>query len=136
MIQRANEAFGQAVQAAKRSGLIDRAALSHGVGAWWVTLTRRDVPSITSGFRSLDRQGELLDRWESGDRAGLISRPACRSWHTVGRAWDVDRDAPAFEFYRLVVGNLSGVRDGSSFGDRGHFDIPGPRRPPSICESV
>lgn len=37
---------------------------------------------ITSGFRSPKRQQELLDRWNRGDRRGIVTKPAVNSKHS------------------------------------------------------
>lgn len=39
-------------------------------------------PRIHSGFRSPEHQRELQARWDSGDRAGLRTRPATDSLHS------------------------------------------------------
>jgi uncharacterized protein YcbK (DUF882 family) len=45
---------------------------------------------IVSGVRSNAEQAELRRRWDSGDRAGLIARPALNSAHVLGRAVDLN----------------------------------------------
>jgi len=44
---------------------------------------------VTSGFRSQAYQDALRARWDAGDRAGLVTRPALKSRHTEGRAVDL-----------------------------------------------
>ena len=39
-------------------------------------------PNITSGFRDPEKQKALRDAWDSGNRAGLIRRPAETSLHS------------------------------------------------------
>lgn len=45
--------------------------------------------TVVSGYRSPAHQQRLLARWMSGDRRGLVARPAARSAHTEGRAVDL-----------------------------------------------
>lgn len=89
-------------------------------------------PDITSGYRSPQEQLRLRRRWERGDREGLVARPACQSWHTVGRAIDVQSGVAGFDEYGRLL-RRTGARDGRSFGDPGHFDWPSDRKPPNIC---
>lgn len=39
-------------------------------------------PNITSGFRDPEKQKALRDAWDSGNRAGLVRRPAETSLHS------------------------------------------------------
>lgn len=80
-------------------------------------------PDITSGRRSPQRQRELIERWDAGQRAGFIGAPARCSKHTVGAAIDVETRVAGFDLYRQVMRAL-GARDGTDFGDTGHFDDP------------
>jgi uncharacterized protein YcbK (DUF882 family) len=79
---------------------------------------------LTSGRRSAAWQAMLRERWEQGDREGLMAPPAAFSWHTRGKAFDVssnpDLDTYGAVWKALAVGN----RWGGSFRppDRGHFD--------------
>jgi len=94
-------------------------------------LTGRPAPRIISGFRTQQRQRDLFVRWSRGD-PGVPFRPAKRSWHTLGRAIDTDRSNPTWNLFQRVWGQwMAGVgRDGATFGDAGHFDVPGPTLPP------
>lgn len=80
-------------------------------------------PDITSGRRSVQRQRELIERWDAGQRAGFIGKPASCSKHTVGAAIDVQTNVAGFERYRQIMRAL-GARDGAAFNDLGHFDNP------------
>lgn len=136
MIQRANRVWGLAFDEGKRSGLIDEAALWHAWATWWLVVMGYGFPGrpdIVSGYRSPSRQRELLERWRRGDRSGLVAKPACESWHTIGRAWDVQSDVSGFTLYADLLDFTERVRDGRVFGDPGHFDLPGPESPPNIC---
>jgi len=44
---------------------------------------------IVSGYRSPQYQAELRARWDRGDRAGLVARPALSSMHSTGIAADL-----------------------------------------------
>jgi hypothetical protein len=134
-IENANAESANAVAEAKASGLIDEAAIAHSLGVWWAVQQGQQPPSIVSGFRSPERQRQLIRRWRQGDRAGLVARPACSSWHTVGRAWDVSRPS-GFLIYRLALQGATGVRWGGTFGDDVHFDMPTGQNPPNLCQST
>lgn len=81
---------------------------------------------IVSGYRSPKRQLELQNRWDSGDRVGLVARPASRSWHMQGLAVDVNTREQGFPFFRDIMLQLPGVRWGGNFNrkDNVHFDLP------------
>jgi LAS superfamily LD-carboxypeptidase LdcB len=55
------------------------------VEAGWPTVSIR----VTSGYRSPDEQAALRARWDAGQRAGLVVRPAVYSAHSEGRAVDL-----------------------------------------------
>lgn len=44
-------------------------------------------PVITSGFRDPQKQKEMRDRWDRGDRAGMVARPAANSKHSNKSFW-------------------------------------------------
>lgn len=91
---------------------------------------------VTSGYRSPEKQAALLARWNSGDRRGLVARPAARSSHSEGRAVDLAfvwrgqpvpvADTPR-EYFQFLADLLEpvGVRWGGRFRspDINHFDI-------------
>lgn len=91
---------------------------------------------VTSGYRSPEHQAELLARWVSGDRRGLIARPAARSKHSQGLAVDLGfvwlgqhvavSDTPR-EYFAFLDDLLSpvGVRWGGTFRspDVNHFEL-------------
>jgi len=93
--------------------------------------TGKGAPPITSGYRPLWKQRELYRRWTAGD-PGVIVRPARTSWHTEGRAIDVDRRHQNFDLF-VAVWEALGGRWGGRFSkpDPVHFDVPGssPPRP-------
>jgi hypothetical protein len=127
MSNRAENIWWAAYNEAQRFRLIEPIAIRH---AWatlllwyWWGYTEPDRPDIISGFRSPAKQAELLRRWQAGDRAGIIARPARRSWHMVGQALDVESNVRGFEDYAAIM-RAYGLRDGRTFGDRGHFDYP------------
>lgn len=94
-------------------------------------------PDIISGYRSRSEQLELWQKWESGRRAGIKAKPAERSWHMAGLAWDVETGVNGFTEYADFVIALARasqipLRDGRDFGDTGHFAVPMGEQPPSI----
>lgn len=86
-------------------------------------------PIITSGYRSPEYQRDLQQRWDSGNRKGLVARPANRSWHMQGRAIDVSTGGPNFNLFTSIMTSLPDVRWGGNFrrSDPVHFDLPGER---------
>ena len=135
----ADAAYFPALREAQRNGLRsnERPAKAH---AWATAIlagygyNEPARPDIISGYRSPARQRKLLARWNAGDRAGLVARPAERSWHTVRRAIDVESDVFGFEPYAWLLTSYTGARDGRNFDDRGHFDWPTSSLPPSIFQ--
>lgn len=103
---------------------------------YWFGYDERGRPDIVSGYRSPERQRQLLDRWEIGDRAGLVARPACQSWHMVGKAIDVETGVRGFDFYTFLMQEW-GARWGGTFQyqDPVHFGWPYGERPPNICRT-
>lgn len=83
---------------------------------------------ITSGYRDPRRQRLLQARWDAGNRAGLVARPASRSWHMQGLAVDVSTRSPNFPVFRWLMIHW-GARWGGNFSsyDPVHFDTPNGR---------
>lgn len=91
---------------------------------------------VVSGYRSADYQAQLRQRWDRGDRAGLLVRPAANSRHSSGRAVDLAfswegypipvRDTPR-QYFQYLADILApvGVRWGGFFSppDLNHFEI-------------
>lgn len=102
-----------------------------GIDAYLWASTGQGAPRIISGFRSLSRQRQLAERWFSGNRVGLVAKPARRSWHTLGRALDLDRSDPNYNTFISWWKQWYGpaLRVGETFGDPGHADVPGPESP-------
>ena len=99
-------------------------------------------PDIVSGYRSPVKQRQMRNRWDAGDRVGLVARPAVRSWHTTGQAWDVENGVAGFPWYRWTIMqyikprvNVE-IRWGGNFSspDPVHFDVPIADQPPSIYD--
>jgi len=136
------EAYNAALREAEVNGLRrdELPALAHAWATYWLARWGFDYPArpdIISGFRSPSRQRMLRIRWDRGDRAGLIARPACRSQHTIRNAIDVQTNVRGFPYYAALLVRYTGATDGRTFGDEGHFDW---RRhttetPPNICEA-
>lgn len=127
--ERAMAAYTGALNEAARNGLRPNArpARAH---AWATAVMAYNGyneparPDITSGYRSPDRQAELVELWDAGQRAGLRARPARCSWHMTRRAVDVETDVSGFPLYSYLLTRYTGARDGATFGDTGHFDWP------------
>lgn len=95
-------------------------------------LLGQQPPEIVSGLRTPARQRRLFEQWKRGDPR-VRFQPARRSWHMLGRAFDLQSGNPTFEAFRVGWQAIEGQtgRDGASFGDLGHFDRPGDRLPPA-----
>lgn len=127
-----NRYYSTYAQSVTDYGLDPSVAYPHAVlDAYLFAYTGRGAPRITSGYRSIEKQRALYQQWEGGNRTGLTAKPARYSWHTLGRAVDVNSWDSNYEIYRdwwaYWYGNS--VRIGENFGDRGHFDVPGPVYP-------
>lgn len=136
-IRTINLAYDAGYREAVRFGVIAELANAHAIATAvlaYLGLPARDRPDIISGYRDPARQRELRQRWDTGRRAGLVARPALRSWHMVGRAIDVQR-VRGFDLYRQVMEEL-GVRWGGRFNnpDPVHFDLPDTNQPPTFDE--
>lgn len=133
------EVYRGAAQEAERHGLHQN-SLPARAHAWatavlrWYNYREPNRPDIVSGYRSPQKQARLRRRWERGDREGLVAPPACQSWHTVGRAIDVEDHVAGFAPYAYLLSEHTGARDGRSFDDPGHFDWPSSQSPPNICQ--
>jgi len=91
--------------------------------------------TITSWYRSPEKQALLRARWDQGDRVGLLVRPALFSSHTRGRAVDLAftvggiqvpvaaTPLAAFEYLAAVLEPLVW---GGTFRvpDVAHFELP------------
>jgi len=106
-------------------GLDPRIARFVAAGQTWLTQRGYQPVRITSGYRSPVRQRELQQRWDSGDRTGLVARPATRSWHMQGLAVDVSTRSESFGQFRDIM-LYYGLRWGGNFRnyDPVHFDLP------------
>lgn len=140
MSERFEAAYNGGWREAKFHGLVNEAAHAHawatGVLAHW-GFTEAERPDIVSGGREPSKQRRMLARWQRGDRSGLVAKPACSSWHLVGRAWDVERHVQAFAWYRWLLESYFPIRWGGRFSARDpvHFDYPSGQQPPNICRS-
>jgi D-alanyl-D-alanine dipeptidase len=100
-------------------------------------IVKRDYPGVslkvTSGYRSPAYQASLRARWDSGDRGGLVTRPAIDSKHSSGRAVDlvfaiggraIPASATPIEAFQWLADLFApvGVRWGGQ-RDRVHFEI-------------
>lgn len=127
--ERAVAAYTGALNEAARNGLRpnQRPARAHAWATAVMAYNGYDEPArpdITSGYRAPSRQRELIERWDAGQRSGFIGEPAACSWHMTRRAIDVQTRVSGFPLYRMLLTRYTGARDGTSFGDQGHFDWP------------
>lgn len=67
--------------------------------------------TITSGFRSPEKQAELIRRWEAGD-PGIVAKPSTTSKHLSGKAIDISCENPSWLGY---FANWAGVMWGGNF---------------------
>ena len=96
--------------------------LAYVVYKMWYLLCQ-PPPSITSAYRSPERQRELRALWDSGRRAGLAARPALNSAHTKGLAIDVSMKEPNFDTFKKLMIEETYVLWGGDFGDPVHFYV-------------
>jgi len=135
-----NQLFNTALREARSWGVLDQLGIRHAYATalmwWFYGATWNDRPDIISGYRSPAEQRQLLQRWNAGDHVGINAKPACQSWHTLGRALDVENNRREWlEVYGMLMEYL-GARWGKSFGDVNHFDLPASNQePPNICET-
>lgn len=75
-----------------RSAGLDRdTAAAYATLAWWGEWYGLPAATIADGKRDPRRTRDLQRRWDQGDRAGLVVRPASNSKHHDGRAFDLHR---------------------------------------------
>ena len=93
---------------------------------------------VVSGYRSAEYQDQLRKKWDSGDRFGILVRPAAHSRHSSGLAVDLafsweGYPVPVRETQRQYFSYLAeilapvGVIWGGTFRspDVNHFEIRG-----------
>jgi len=103
--------------------------------AWYYT---DKMVRITSTYRAPLYQRALQERWDAGDRSGLIARPATYSWHMQGRAIDVStKPAPTFNAFRYAM-EYQNVEWGGNFRnpDPVHFQWTIGGKPLSINQLI
>lgn len=111
--------------------LVHDISVPYVVSSWLCQCLYGSYPEIVSGYRSPERQLELIDAWNAGDRFGLIARPASKSWHMQGRAIDVRIPASEAMWSDFIMFMKAfGTRWGGDFRatDPVHFDAPGPKQ--------
>jgi len=110
------------------TGLLPEVAARALYLAWYAKQLGGVTLELESAYRSPAYQLELQRRWDSGNRAGLISRPASSSKHTEGRAFDIGivGPDPSKELWEGLgrLGEALGLRWGGRFPspDPVHFD--------------
>lgn len=85
-------------------------------------------PRINSGFRDPAKQRELIARWNRGERAGFLGKPAdpdtsrhCRTSLGSPAATAIDMPCNNIPLADRIARAL-GLRAGSDFNDPGHYD--------------
>ena len=97
------------------AGLTLDTAKKYATLTWWGEHYGIKTPSIVSGRRSERQQAVMRARWDRGDRAGLVARPAKDSKHTTGEAFDLTGGP---ELYRLgQLAAHAGLLWGGNFTD-------------------
>lgn len=121
-------AMEAAVVELESTGLNGNMAVRYLVAAYLTNCEHGRYPPIVSGYRSPERQLELISRWNAGKREGLVVKPAERSWHMQGLAVDVAyQDLPEAAWKRFIfLMTAFGCRWGGAFRmpDPVHFDLP------------
>ena len=104
-------------------GLGPSAVEAYVTGAVYCEYYGIPAPEIVSGARSEAAQRELRRRWDAGDRAGLVVRPALYSNHTRREAFDLAIGPGQRAFAQWAP--LLGLRWGGNFStpDPVHFDL-------------
>ena len=112
---------------AKGWGLTDRAAILYVTLVAWSIAYGLPPLSILSGYRDPEHQAELRRRWDAGDRGGLMARPAERSAHMTGDAFDTNYDANLLGIWGYFTKFIENARWGGEFRapDWNHFDVRG-----------
>lgn len=92
------------------------AALRYAIIGALLTVAGIPVPEVISGYRSPQRQAELISQGKTN---------ACRSYHMGGLAYDLDTSSPGYEPF-AALWKVFGGRDGRDFSDPdpGHVDFP------------
>jgi len=78
-------------------------------------------PTITSAFRSVERQRDLYTKWRSG-ASTIPAAPPGRSLHNYGHAFDLVVADPDGQQWLGLVWEHWGGRWGGRFDDPIHFD--------------
>ena len=89
--------------------------------AW--SMNREHGLVMTNDFRSKKHQKELRDRWDKGNKKGLVCKPAMKSAHSSGMAFDFDipSNISKSDFEKISeTANKSGAYN-LGLGDRVHF---------------
>lgn len=105
------------------AGLTRKAAEAYATVTWWGEHYGIRTPQIVSGRRSGAAQAAMRARWDSGDRRGLVVRPALDSAHTRGEAFDLQDTGGLRTLGELA--RFTGLRWGGNFTDPDpvHFDL-------------
>lgn len=110
-------------------GLSSKAAYEYTILQYWSALHSIPPQAIASGLRSPARQQALRALWDAGQREGILVRPATRSAHTTGDAWDLMTSGGTLplQYQGYFASFRPGLRWGGNFRspDLNHFDTRG-----------
>ena len=82
---------------------------------------------LTSGYRSIEKQKELIRRWERGEPGIFKPAKPGSSFHNFGFAVDI-RASPPEALQRVgEIAEEFGLRWGGRFGDPVHIDMGSPQ---------
>lgn len=110
------------VAQARLKGINARAAAGYAALMWWGEHYELPAARIVSGKRDRGWTVAAQKRWDRGDRAGLVTRPATNSAHLSGEAFDLERVGHLWIYGEWAP--YAGLRWGGRFRspDPVHFD--------------
>jgi hypothetical protein len=106
-----------------QAGLTPDTARKYATLTWWGEHLGIRTPAIVSGRRSYAHQMAMRARWDRGDRAGLVARPAKDSLHVKGEAFDLQNTGALHILGRIA--EKAGLLWGGTFRDPDpvHFQV-------------
>ena len=106
-----------------QAGLTLDTAKAYAALTWWGEHYGIKTPAIVSGRRSASHQAAMRARWDRGDRAGLVARPAKDSRHVDGEAFDLQNTGALRKLGELA--SAAGLSWGGFFAepDPVHFQM-------------
>jgi hypothetical protein len=119
------EMMRRAVAAWNEWGVFPEVAARIGVVSVIMEIFGQEMPTIVSGFRSIEKQRCLRVNWDAGRQVNFecsmpVARPATRSFHTGGLAVDVRVRDPGYAMFKRLWMMMPGAVWGGPT-DPGHF---------------